>query len=161
MQHTTSDGLVTVEIPAQAGWAVDATAVDADGAHVSAIKCKRTEAGEFFFAIAKDYTVAPASVCEPEELVSEIYPVLYAKMFASVTLVAVREMVIAGRVWCEADYRFVHPRLGDIDKRERVTVLDEHVLLVSGEGNPDAMRAHGAMLAAWLDGARFATLRAS
>jgi len=159
MEHATSDGLVTVLLPEGPGWAVDAQTAEAGGHRVSAIKCRRTGAGEFFFAMAKDYTVGADDVCAPEELLAEVYPAFYAKVFASVTVIDVREVVVADRRWCEADYRFVHPRFGDIEKRERVTVVDEHVLLVSGEGDRAAMRAHADMLTAWLDGAVFATLR--
>ena len=83
MQHATSDGLVTVVIPDGTGWAVDAQTADTGGHHVSAIKCRRTEPGEFFFAMAKDYTVDLDDLFAPEALLREVYPVFYAKTFTS------------------------------------------------------------------------------
>lgn len=156
---TTSDGLISVTPPAGPEWEVEARALDMPGeGHASLIKCRRAVAGEFFFMVAKDYTVPPEQVLPPERLLREVYASDYARMFDQVKVDVIQPRVVDGREWWEAGFQLVHARLGSIVKLERVTCAGEHVLVVSGEGAPDAMRAHFATLSAWLDGTRFASL---
>lgn len=156
---TTSDGLITVTPPEGPGWEVEARALDMPGeGHAAHVKCRRAVAGEFFFLVAKDYTVPAEQVLPPERLLREVYPRDYARMFDQVKVDVIQPRVLGGHEWWEAGFQLVHARLGPIVKLERVTCAGEHVLTVSGEGAPDAMRAHFATLTAWLDGTRFASL---
>jgi hypothetical protein len=152
----TSDGLITIEPPA--GWAVEqVVGARAGNDSVTFVKAKRPPP-EFFFLLAKDYTVNPAHIATPEQLLSQIYPALYAKTFEKVKVDAITKRIVGGREWWEAGYQFLHSRLGAIAKLERVTCVADHVLLVSGEGAQSDVRNQLAALSAWMDGARFATL---
>lgn len=161
MKHTTNDGLITVDAPDEPGWIVEATA-GAVQANTSTtfIRCKRTVPGEFLFLMAKDYTVAPEHVVTPEQLLRQIYPGSYARVFQEVKIDVVRTMVVGGRTWWEAGYRFLHSKLGPIAKLERVTCIDDHVLLVSGEGKQPDVRTNLQKIASWMDTAVFATAAA-
>jgi hypothetical protein len=153
---TTDDGLITVEPPA--GWLFEQVVGARQGNDsVTFVKAKRPPP-EFFFLMAKDYTVNPVHAATPEQLVREIYPALYTKTFARVRIDVVTKKVIDGREWWEAGYQFVHTRLGAIAKLERVTCVGEHVLLVSGEGAQEDVRTHYGTLSQWMDGARFGSL---
>jgi hypothetical protein len=158
VKQTTSDGLITVNAPHEEGWSVETVAgVVQAGTSTTFVKCKRTVAGEFLFLMAKDYTVPADNVVTAEQLLRELYPASYAKVFAEVKLDALREKHVHGRAWWEASYSFVHTKLGAITKIERVTCVGEHVLLVSGEGAPAVVTKHFGMLANWLDTAEFKT----
>lgn len=121
---------------------------------VIGFKLKRLVPGEFLFMLAKDYMVPPADILPTQQLVSVNYPQTYTRMFASVETVGVRDL---GDGQWEADYRFGHPTMGVIVKRERVKVVRTHVLLASAEGRPAEMQAHAEAVAMWLT-ATFAPL---
>ena len=153
MPATTSDGRVTVD-ELDGPWAIELHVDET----TSAIKCKCTDEGAFFFLLAKDYAVAADHVAGVDELLQTIYPGSYRKMFASVAIEDIAPLTIAGRQWFEARYRFVHAKRGEIEKTERVYCHDEHVLLVSAEGSPADMARFAALARAWMDSARFAAL---
>lgn len=156
---TTADGLITVTPPEGPEWEVVTQTADVPGGgRGSLVKCRRTAPGEFLFFMAKDYTVPPEQVLPPERLIREVFPRDYARMFEQVKVDVVQPRVTGGREWWEAGFQFFHARMGHVVKFERVTCEGQHVLLVSGEGAPDIVRAHFAALGAWMDGARFATL---
>ena len=158
MKQTTSDGLITVNAPHEQGWSTEILAGVVQGeTRTTVVKCKRTVPGELFFLLAKDYTVAPAHVATPEQLLREIYPASYAKLFEQVKVDRVEEKIVAGHTWWEASYQFMHAKLGAITKLERVACVGDHVLLVSGEGAEADVRTHFRMLANWTDTTAFAT----
>ncbi len=160
MKQTTSDGLITVNAPHEEGWAVETVAgVVQAGTSTTLVKCKRTVPGEFLFLMAKDYTVPAANVVSAEQLLRELYPASYAKLFTSVKIDGIREKQVNGHAWWEANYSFVHAKMGAITKIERVTCVGTHVLLVSGEGAAADVVKHFGMVANWLDTAEFATLK--
>lgn len=114
---------------------------------VIGFKLKRTVPGEFLFMLAKDYMVPPEHIASAQTLVSEIYPQSYLKTFAKVGIDAIRDL---GDGQWEADYRFVHDKMGLILKRERVKVVRAHVLLASAEGWPQDMQTHAETVARWM-----------
>ncbi|MGE5182894.1 MAG: hypothetical protein ACM31C_12560, partial [Acidobacteriota bacterium] len=119
MKQTTSDGLITVNAPHEEGWAVETVAGVVQAAtSTTLVKCKRTVPGEFLFLMAKDYTVPAENVVTAEQLLRELYPASYAKLFASVKLDALRDKQVHGCTWWEASYSFVHAKLGAITKIE-------------------------------------------
>jgi len=157
MQRTTSDGLVTVDAPDGDDWRLDDMTTTVEGNTISGFKCKRTTAGVLFFMIAKDYTVPLEHASDPETLLRNVYPQLYAKMFTEVKIDMVRDFEFGGHEWWEAGYQFKHASMGLIAKLERVTVVRDHVLLTSVEGRQSDVRANVAVAKAWMDRAVFVT----
>lgn len=154
----TSDGTITVEVPDGPGWQVETIVGAVQGAtRTTFVKCKRGPP-EFFFLMAKDYSVPATEVLPAEKLLREVYPRNYSKMFQQVKIDFMGPKTIGGREWWEAGFQFLHAKLGPIAKLERVTCSGEHVLIVSGEGAQNDVRARFAELTRWMDGARFALL---
>lgn len=114
---------------------------------VIGFRLERRVQGEFLFLLAKDYMVPPEQVVSAHQLVSEVYPRSYLKMFAKVAIEGIRE--VSEGQW-EADYHFEHERMGVVWKRERVKCVRTHVLLASAEGWPKDMETHSEVVAQWL-----------
>jgi hypothetical protein len=152
---TTSDALVRVRDPEGPGWRTHL--IEANGAlmRASEIKCTRTDPGEFFFLIAKDYTVPLDQIASAETLLRQVYPKTYLRMFSRVQLDWLGERVVGDKTWVEAGFQFMHPVRGHVVKVERVMVLGQHVLILSGEGNPADMNRHAATMSAWMERTTF------
>jgi hypothetical protein len=156
--YRSPDGLVMVPASTDPGWeTIHKTAGDPPGV-TTAVTRRRATDGEFMFLMAKHYTVAPAHVVTAEALVREIYRQSYEKQFQRVDYGPIREVVLGGHGWWEAEMALTHERRGRISKIERTSVVDTNVFVLSAEGAPEVMAAHAEEIGRWLNEARFAVL---
>jgi hypothetical protein len=135
---TTKDGLITIPRLAEGAWEPKEQA--ASGA--SLIKLRSTVDGEFYFLMAKEYTVKAEDVASAEKLSKEIYKGSHEKFFKKVTYKRNEKVTWQGHEGWEAELDAVHEKMGDIHKVERVFVDGTHVFVVSGEGRPKDCETH-------------------
>lgn len=149
---TTTDGRITVWTPDDPEWRIE---VLTQGRAI-AFKCKRTTPGELCFFLAKIYEVPPENIVPAEQLLREVYPQIYGKQFAQVTLVSAGDFVGDDDAqWWEAHYELVHAQAGAISKLERVRCVGNEIYLTSAEGHTASMLRHAEAARAWMDHARF------
>lgn len=159
MFHASRNQAIAVPLPEPPDWSIDEQAGVTQGANtVTMVKIRRTAPGEFFFLLAKEYTVDPPSVLPPETLVREVFAGQYRKVFEAVRQDFIETRTVDGVTWVQSFLQMHHARLGLLAKVERVTCAGNHVLIVSAEGAQEDMRRLFSTATAWMDGVRFATL---
>lgn len=163
MLHTTADRLITAPLPAEPGWTpVEDCGQTAGPAVATTLKCRRVVEGEFLFYLAKDYSVPRDQITDADTLTRQVFIRTYERMFSQVRYDRISSAQALGVTWVEAGIQMVHPRLGALAKLERVTTVDDHVLIVSIEGaQADVARHWATSGAAWMNGVRFARLPAA
>ncbi|MGK0360923.1 MAG: hypothetical protein ACI9U2_003237 [Bradymonadia bacterium] len=153
----TTGGEVSVDMPKGADWqCAPRQGSQGPNSKVWMVKCK-LKTGGFFFMVAKVYTVPAADAKTAEQLVKEVYPIHYAKLFAKQAISAVNPVKIAGQTGLSYRLTAEHAKKGPILKDEQVVVVGDRTYILSAEGDPAAFAAHAQTFAAWAASATFAT----
>ena len=119
------------------------------------VKCK-LKTGGFFFMVAKVYTVPATDVKTAEQLVKEVYPSHYAKLFSKQAISAVQPVKIGGHAGLSYRLTAEHAKKGPILKDEHVAVVGNRTYILSAEGDPAAFAAQAPAFASWAASATFA-----
>lgn len=151
----TADGEVSVDMPKGADWQC-APRQGSQGPNNKAwmVKCK-LKTGGFFFMVAKLYTVPAGDVKTAEQLVKEVYPGHYAKLFAINAISAIKPVMVNNTAGLSYRLTAEHAKKGPILKDEQVAVIGNRTYILSAEGDPAAFAAHAPTFAKWAATAKF------
>lgn len=151
---STADGWVTVTLPEGDGWACTEDHVEANNVVASLIRCVHETTGPPIHLVAKDYTVPPGDVTPADELFSLYYENNYRRMFSRFDYLSKGPVGAGYEVLLDAD----HPDLGAVRMRERATVADTHVLLLTAQCGRDAYEEAKPTIDRWFAETRFKVL---
>lgn len=151
---SSKDGLVTVAAPQNEGWSCAEQSVT-HPVPTTLLKCRRVVAGEFFFAMAKQYQVPADQIKTAKELATDVYPADYAKFFRRYDITGTSEATLQGLTGVETRLDAVHEVKGEVRKVERVFVQGRNVFLLSAEGYKVQFDGWKGFIDAWMTGARF------
>jgi len=152
-----ADGRITVPVPGADGWECLEQSSE-DGVTVAVAKCRRSAEGEFFFLLAKVYSVPADQVLGAEELSTRIYRLNYEGFFDTLTYLRSELAVVGAHSGWETEFDAVHNSRGQIHKIERAVVVGQSVFLWSAEGNPALFPNFEAEIARWWAETRFTDL---
>lgn len=139
-------------------WECRATQEPAKGQAIAMVKCSSKGPDDFFFLVAKDYTVPASSTLSAESLATNVFARQYRQMFRDVQFTRSAAITHSGHPGWENAFDAVSESRGSIRKLERVLVSGNHVLILSAEGNPEDVSSHQAETALWFMDSRFANL---
>jgi hypothetical protein len=153
-----SDGSIRAPKPSGDGWNCREQTASQDGSTARLVKCSRTAEGEFFFMVAKKYSVPESEVMAPEALFDGPYRRSYEKLFESFTIESRGPVEQQGKRWYEVQIKAEHAAKGSITKTERVLTKGVDVYLLSAEGSPKDFARFAAEREAWMSKAEFTEL---
>ena len=154
----TKDGAINVSAPSGPAWDCMDRQVQRGTQKVSMIRCRPKDRSQFFFMIAKVYTVPAKDVMDAKKLVTVQYPKHYKKFFQSHKIVKSGPFKHQNHEGYEIHLQARHSAKGDIMKVERVLVKGTNVLILSAEGAPGPYKKFQPLIKQWFDGARFQIL---
>jgi ethanolamine ammonia-lyase small subunit len=154
-----SKGLITVPFASGTAWDCAEKSGSQAGAEALLVRCRSKAPGEFFFMMAKDYTVPKEQVMAADKLATTVYKRDYEKFFKTVKYTKTGPVKQGRLQWYELAFQAEHAAKGPIHKVERVLVKGTHVLLLSAEGAPKDFAAHQVDTGRWLSKTAFATLK--
>jgi hypothetical protein len=157
-RFVSADGLISVMPPAGDGWECLQSRQKQDDSTVTMVKCRRSEASDFFFLTAKDYEYEQPQSASAESLSTEAFKNAYRRVYTSISYLDSKEVLHDGRQAWDVKFDATHDRLGTIRKVERVIVGPRHVLVLSGEGERVVFEQMQAVIEAWFATAVFASL---
>ncbi|MDX9723993.1 MAG: hypothetical protein RBU37_24800 [Myxococcota bacterium] len=154
-----TDGSIEVLVPPGEGWECVEQSGEQDGAVAMLVKCRSTLPERFFFFMAKDYSVPPESVVDAKTLFQTVFLVNYTRMFSAVAVAKEGERRLVNQDGYEAELILTHESKGAIRKLEWLTTIDNHVILLSAEGEPETFELQRDFIAKWFDAVRFSLLQ--
>ena len=156
--HSTKDGRIKAQKPPGPGWECVDQQASQGNSEARYVKCRRSAPGEFFFLMAKEYTVPQGSRLSAKVLCTQEYKKHYEKRFSKVRYKRSGPATLAGIQGYEAELEASHAKVGDIRKLERVAVQGSRVLLVSAEGRLADYAKLEQEIEEWFSATRFAPL---
>jgi hypothetical protein len=159
MPSKTEDSLIEFEPLDPASWLIEQVSGLANGpTRTTMVRCKCTDADQFFFMIAKDYTVGDADILTADMVLQQSIIPSYERMFEGVRVDFIQTTTIHDVIWHEAAIQMKHPTLGFLAKLERVHCIGNHVLILSLEGTQESVQKYFVIGNTWLGNIRFASL---
>lgn len=155
---TSKGGLVTVSRPKGEGWKCKQKQTSKGDQSVSLVFCRRADRKNFFFMLAKDYTVPPKQNTTAKRLATEIFPQNYSRFFLGHNILKSAPCSHQNTVGHETELTAHHPRRNEVKKVERVFTKGNHVIILSAEGIPSAYAQWKQTALDWFAGARFKSL---
>lgn len=152
------DGSITVIRPGGPQWDCMDRQAKRGTQTVSMIRCRPTDRAQFFFMIAKVYTVPKKDVMDAKKLATVEFAGHYKKFFQSHKIVKSGPIEHQNHKGFEIHLEARHASRGDVKKVERVVVKDTSVVILSAEGAPGPFDKNEQVIKAWVDGAKFQIL---
>lgn len=153
-----SDGHLAVRRPSAPGWdCLEARHGEGQGAAV-ALRCRRSNTSEFLFLAAKTHRQPPDQRVDAETLLMSLYRADNEAFFARVDYRSDGPVFLDGSPGWQAELVAEHPRVGDIRKREAVTIVGDRIFAVSAEGDPRLVSTHAELIEQWFTTVRLARL---
>lgn len=149
-------GRISVPIPAGDGWeCLEDQHGQADAVAI-AVRCRRSDPHEFLFLAAKTHRQPRAQRVDAETMLMSLYRANNEGFFARVEYTRSEPATLAGVPGWEAEMLATHERLGEIRKRERLSIAEDRVFAISAEGSPALWEQHGDAIEQWFAGVGFA-----
>ncbi len=154
----TEDLQVRVRAPGGADWEFERF-VDAKGeAPVALVKARRKDRTQFFFLMAKVYTVPQNQVLPAEEVMMRAYRKNYEKLFTDIRYETSGPVEFRGYEGHETQITMRHAKIGEIKKLERIVADGRNVFLVSAEGKPEVWPEMTGVVERWFATVEFKAL---
>jgi hypothetical protein len=155
-RFASTDGRITVPIPAGEGWECLQDQHGEGAAAAVALRCRRVDPGELLFFAAKTHRQPPDQRVDAETLLMSLYRADNEGFFQTVEYRASEPATLAGVSGWEAELDAEHERYGSVRKRERVAIVGHRVFAISAEGRPDLWQVHEAAITEWFASVEFA-----
>lgn len=155
-RFVSADGRISVPVPAGEGWECLEEQHGEGSAAAVAVRCRRQDPRELLFFSAKTHRQPAEQRADAETVLMTLYRTDNESFFDTLEYVQNGPASLAGAPGWEAELRASHARIGEVRKRERLSVVGDRIYSIAAEGQPGLWQQHQAAVEAWFADVQFA-----